>query len=376
MSPARTPVVTTGLRRWRSRRPGWARRVWARNPRLAMAARAAIAAPLAWVVALAIPGPTADYPYYAPLGAVVATTFTLAGSVRESLQAVASIALGATTAFAVGAVTNQTNPLGIAVVVALGVLLAGWRVLGDMGSWVPTAALFTLIIGGSDPTGYIGAYTGLTLLGALIGVVVNLTFPPLPLAPAQHALTRVRELLAAQLADLADGLERDTPPDAAEWARRRRDLAEPMGAMNDAVVAASEARRWNRRTPHYDIAITRQDRMSSALRRAALVVEDLTATVTEEERADLDTLALGPGLRPPAARAMRALADVLRQVEGRATGTPEVIRAEQAVDQLRLAVTRAGADPSGLLVAASLVVSLRRLLEAVTDPPGYREQTG
>ena len=54
-------------------------RTWARHPRYGLAAKAALAASLAWAVVQLVPGPASAYPYYAPLGAVIATSTTLAG---------------------------------------------------------------------------------------------------------------------------------------------------------------------------------------------------------------------------------------------------------------------------------------------------------
>src|SRR5690606_8575909 len=68
---------------------------WVRHPRWSLAVRGAIAAALAWFVGVLAPEPFSDYPYYAPLGAVVATPSTLARSVRESVQAVLAILVGA-----------------------------------------------------------------------------------------------------------------------------------------------------------------------------------------------------------------------------------------------------------------------------------------
>src|SRR5690625_37272 len=99
--PTRTTKVD---RNWRVRVPlprdasrlWWWREQWRRHPRMALAIRAAVAAAVAWVVVSVLPGELADdYPYYAPFGAVIATTFTLAGSVRESLQSVGAIAVNA-----------------------------------------------------------------------------------------------------------------------------------------------------------------------------------------------------------------------------------------------------------------------------------------
>jgi len=113
-----------------ARWPGAARRTWARHPQLALACRAAVAATLAWLVASVIPGPAAEYPYYAPLGAVIATSTTLRGSVLESLQTVAGIVVGAAIALGVSAVMPSTW-LTVSVVVLLGALVAGWRRLGS-----------------------------------------------------------------------------------------------------------------------------------------------------------------------------------------------------------------------------------------------------
>lgn len=160
------------------------RHLWLTQPRIALALRAALAAATAWAVAGLLPGLADQYPYYAPFGAVVATTFTLASSVKESVQAVAAIALGGATAWVVDLWIGVSSPLSVALVVAAGVGLAGLPWLGTMGGWVPTAAIFTLIIGHGE-TSFSGAYAGLTLLGACIGIVVNAVFPPLPLGPVR-----------------------------------------------------------------------------------------------------------------------------------------------------------------------------------------------
>ena len=227
--PTRQPRVliprgATQLARWRQK--------WHDHPRGALALRAALAAAIAWAVAGVLPGPAADFPYYAPFGAVVATTFTLAGSVKESVQAVAAIAVGGFIGWLVDLIPISSGPLAVAAVVVPAVAAAGWRRLGDMGGWVPTAALFTLIVGHGEAS-YVGAYAGLTLVGALIGIAINAAFPPLPLAPAQRAIGIVRTGLSSELSDLADLAETDDDdateagddgPDRAAWDRTHRAL--------------------------------------------------------------------------------------------------------------------------------------------------------
>src|SRR5699024_10698474 len=56
---------------------------------------------------------------------------------------------------------------------------------------------------------YVGAYAGLTLLGAAIGLAVNALFPPFPLAPARQAVARLRRAVADHLDTIASHF--DTP---------------------------------------------------------------------------------------------------------------------------------------------------------------------
>ncbi|WP_369135394.1 hypothetical protein [Modestobacter sp. I12A-02662] len=346
-------------------RAGPLQRAWARHPRLGLAVKAAVAAALAWTVAQAVPDPAGEYPYYAPLGAMLATTTTLAGSAREAAQTVAAIVAGAGIALAVDALAPP-NVVTIALVVGAGVLLAGWQRLGSARSWVPTAALFVLIIGGQDPVGYVLGYAGLTALGAVVGVAVTAAFPPLPLASSQAQLARLRDTLAAQLDDLADGLRQERPPTEEEWQERIHRIDPVLAQMRSAVQETAEARRGNRRARRYRQDVDRQYAQARALEHLALLIEDLTQVISETETAAAARVALGPGLRPPAATALAALAGALRSVEG-ATADPDVTR--RAYDALHslagaLRTTRAR-SADDLFVASSILVGIRRALAAV-----------
>lgn len=354
-----------GTRRHRSVRER-ARRVWARHPRIGMAAKAALAASLAWALVRVVPGPAADYPYYAPLGALIATSTTLTGSVREAAQAVTAIALGATVALVADALSGP-NLLTIALVVAAGVLVGGWSRLGSSRSWVPTSALFVLIIGNSNPTGYVLGYVGLTLLGALVGLLVTTAFPPLPLAPAQAQMQLLRTTLADQLDDLAGGLLQDGPPTAEEWQDRTRTIEPVLAQMRADVDQAREAQRGNRRARRYAEDTQQQVRQARTLERLTLLVEELTDVLTETERAEFERVALGPALRPTAARTLAALAGALRSVLAE-TADPATLRdAEDALegfrDQVRHTRTTTQDD---LFVAGSVIDAVRRGLMSLS----------
>lgn len=289
---------------------GWRATLNAR-PQLALAVKAAIAAALAWLFVLPLGGVADDYPYYAPLGAVVAVTSTFASSLRSALQAIAAIAAGATLAATAQAV-ELPQVAALAAVVGLGTLIGGWPKLGEMASWVPISALFVLIIGGDDPSYYVAAYLGLTAIGAAAGVAVNGAFPPLPLTTNSLTLRRLRAVLADQLDDLADGLRQPEPPGSDEWQGRRWTLAPHIAEMNRLAQQVAEARRANWRERRWRETADRQRQHALTLGRLGGLVEQLVAIVVERERADVAEEALGPILRPVTAGALEATAAVLR----------------------------------------------------------------
>lgn len=332
---------------------------------MALACRASVAATLAWLVASVIPGPAAEYPYYAPLGAVIATSATLRGSVLESLQTVAGIVVGAVIALGVSAVMPSTW-LTVSVVVLIGALVAGWKRLGSGSSWVPTAALFVLIVGGGDPVGYVLGYAGLTLLGAVIGMTVNAAVPPLPLAPSQVRLKRLRDALADQLDALADGLAQPEPPSAQEWAERGRSVQPLLEDMRRVVGQTTEARRGNRRVQRHQQAADDQYDQAKALERLTFAVQDMTQLLEDSERRENERTALGPELRPPTAEALAQLAGVLRSTAVATADADDARSAEAALDRLVDAVRRArSSTDDDLFAAASVIISLRRSLEVV-----------
>ncbi|MBM7496138.1 FUSC family protein [Oerskovia paurometabola] len=342
-------------------------RQWHLHPRWAMALRGAVAAAVAWVVGIVLPQPFSDYPYYAPLGAVVATTSTVARSVRESFQAVGAIVVGALVARGADLVLAP-SALSIALVVAVAILVAGWGLLGDMGSWAVTSALFVLIIGNADKVGYMGAYIGLVLVGSLVGIGINLLFPPLPLAASDVELDRLRSALADQLDHLADGLDSDVAPSPEEWDDRRLLLGPVVDRSQRSAEQAREAARINRRARRYAEATRAQGSQAAALGVTSSVVGDLTRLVTGWERQDLDDLAFGESLRPLVRDALRAYADAVRSTVG-ALAEPEALdRVRDTTERLRRAVrdVRSGSDED-YFVAGATVLAIRRGVAALGE---------
>jgi uncharacterized membrane protein YgaE (UPF0421/DUF939 family) len=314
------------------------RRVWVRHPRWSLAIKGALAATLAWFVGTLAPAPFSEYPYYAPLGAVLATTSTVVRSVRESVQTVAAVLLGAAIARAVD-LAPLPGSLEVGVVVGIALLCVGWRIFGDMGSWAVNSAIFVLILGDGEGMGYISSYAGLIVVGAAIGIVVNLLLPPLPLTPSEVALARLRDELAEQVEALATGLEDRGTLDPDAWEDRRHGLVPTIESTRAAVSQMREASRANRkvrRTGYRDWVVS-QTRRAGALGTAAEVVDEVVRLLVEWERDGREDVALGRQLRPTFATTLRAFAAALRVAETQdvANGSDGGAAAQEAADAVR-----------------------------------------
>ncbi len=340
---------------------GRLRRAWRLHPRLAIAVKAAAAAAVAWALVKPLGGFVDQYPYYAPLGAVVAVSTTVARSLRALVQAALAIALGAGVALGAKALALP-EVAALAVAVAAGTVAAGWRRLGTLGSWVPISALFVLIVGRRDPEHYVLAYLGLTTLGALIGLVVNAAFPSLPLTPTASALRSVRLELAEQLEEIADGLRHPDPPTAEEWTARRHALSPQVDSMRTLVAESAEARRGNWRARRWQQSADRQYAVATVLEDLSSLTRQIVALVTERERADTDEPALGTSLRPLAADAFAGTAQMLEVFDDAEAFDDASRRTTTALEALRSATSNAwhqsGEDR---YTAAAIVTGLERV---------------
>jgi uncharacterized membrane protein YgaE (UPF0421/DUF939 family) len=347
------------------------------SPTLQQALKAAIAATIAWLVVLPMWGVADEYPYYAPLGAVIAVSSTVAGSVRGSIQGVGAIMIGAALALAALPLV-PVEVLGLALVVGVGTWLSGWHRLGQMSGWVPISAMFILIIGRTDPMSYVVAYLGLTSLGAAIGVGVNTVYPPLPLSGSGHAVRQTTKTLVDQLHDLAGGLREPEPPSQDEWSGRQHAVQPVTADLRHTVSHMSEARRANWRARRWQDRLDKQYQRAVALEQLAFLVEDITTMLVDQENSGRDDVALGPKLRPPAADVLDAMAEALDTVDGHDADVQKLRAVDQAAQRLADAIREQrheGGDDR--FAAGSVVTAVRRAIaslvpeDAADDLPTY-----
>ncbi|WP_309106799.1 FUSC family protein [Arthrobacter sp.] len=335
--------------------------------RLQLAAKAALAAGLAFLIAPWMPGSAAEYPYYAPLGALVVMYENVAGSMRQGLQTLIGLGLGIGLAFMLVSL-GQPSPLTVAVVMGLGIMLAGLPRLGAGRDWIPTAALLVLLVGGHNPDDFSFGYLLQMGTGVAIGITVNLlVFPPLHFNAVAVSLTDFRRALAQQISDMAEAVEEKWPPEHEDWSRRSDELARSARSLRAAVEKADASRRANPRRKFHPRDVNLDYRNLRDLERITFHVQDMTEVLADVIW-DQDTLFVIPlPYSEPLSKGLSAVGALLLAVEEGDTKRLENLRdeADTAVRTLAQRLASDDTDPDAPSAAESLLLSLHRILRVL-----------
>jgi uncharacterized membrane protein YgaE (UPF0421/DUF939 family) len=340
--------------------------------RLQLAAKAALAAGLAFFIAPYMPGAAAEYPYYAPLGALVSMYHNVAGSVRQGLQTLVGLAMGIGLAFLLVNITDP-SPLTVAIFMGIGVLLAGLPRLGSGRDWIPTAALLVLLVGGSDPDDFSFGYLIQMGVGVAVGIAVNfLVFPPLHFHAAAASLDELRLALGTQLTDMAAALKEKWPPEHEDWSRRSDQLAAAARSVRHLVQEADASRRANPRRRLHPRDVDRDYRNLRELERVTFHIQDMTEVLSDVIWQDQVPYTVPIRDSGPLADAMAATGELLRGFHSEESESQhDLFAAAEAAVEACMAAT-AGTDPAerdadeGAVTASeSILLSLHRILRAV-----------
>ncbi|MCX7522913.1 FUSC family protein [Microbacterium sp. STN6] len=349
---------------------GWAGDI-ANRAQLLMAAKTAVAASIAWVLAPLVPFAADEYSYYAPLGVVISMYPTLIRSLRSGLQAVVGLACGIALGFG-GLAVDGPRWLTIALVLGVGTMLSGLRVLGIGRSWVPITALFVLLIGGGHGAEtYSMSYLVDMGFGVIVGVAVNLiVFPPLYLKKASDRLNDLRDLVATDLRGMADAVEAhrdDDPRDVLEH------LEKTAANVREEVRQATESRKVNPRGRSRGGLDDENYRRLRALQRTVFYVRDLAdvlATLRDDETGESMT----ENARHDLVRALRNVGDLVAAPNESVAARVRLADADAALEAAMHSFDdHSEGPPSAAAVKLTVTVCLRRIIEAsrpfVSEPP-------
>jgi uncharacterized membrane protein YgaE (UPF0421/DUF939 family) len=330
-----------------------------------LALKAALAAGAAWLLVQPFGGVADDYPYYAPLGAVVVMSTTVMTSVRTGLQAIAALGLGAALAVVVVQVPLP-EVIGIMVVVGIGTALSNWRRLGAMSVWVPFAALFVLILGGEDPSDFVLGYGGLTAVGAAVGVAVNLALPQQPLGRTLQALASLQEELSHQLRALAEDL-RSADDLGTDSAKVSGSVDPPAQRLEQLVSEVRDARRVNWRAGRSRQLVDRRVEQARALETIAHLVEEVGALLGRSSTQMLRGRTPVGDAIADALESTATMLDATALATGDEDATAPATEARRSVEHLREVTLRHGGDreaDDAVLVGSSATITLQRAIEA------------
>lgn len=205
----------------------------------------ALAAVLAWLASRLLPSPQS---FIAPYAAVFLMAETVYRSITNAVQQTVTLVLGLVLAYvAASVIPASLAALGVAVFV--GMLLGRWHRLGSSGAWVGVTALLMITYGTAESGRYLLERVGESLLGAAVGVAVNmLILPPVHLRHSREAgialAGEIRELLSSVAAELVDDWDRET---ARSWLWRARTVDHSVHRARDALGKGHESIRFNLR---------------------------------------------------------------------------------------------------------------------------------
>jgi hypothetical protein len=268
-------TVRQEWRRFRSRGP----REWLTLERntVRQVAKTALAATIAWELARVVLGST--LPALAALGAINTVQITVRQTVARGLQQVVGVVVG------VGAAIMLARFLGVHAwsvgLVILGALLLGRLLrLGPQANQIAISGLLVLSLG----TGYGAARIWDTLLGAAVGVVVNmLIIPPTYVEAAAVALCGVGEDIGLLLTEIGAALCRGDwdHRTARGWLDRARALNRDQRTAVAAVEQADESVQFNPRARPVAESVARLVEASLALEHAGTETGGIARTLLE-----------------------------------------------------------------------------------------------
>ncbi|HEY5878429.1 MAG TPA: aromatic acid exporter family protein [Nakamurella sp.] len=280
------------------------------RPAVGRAIRLSGAAVAAFAVALALfPG---TVPILAPLTALLVVEITLKDSLTSGLQRIISVTAGVLLAVLFSSVVGLTW-WSLGALVALSIMLGQLMRLGPHLIEVPISAMLVLAVGGAEAaaTDRISE----TLIGAAIGVLVNLVLPP---ATGSDSAASAVQRFAAELARLlrtasAELSEPITAAQATRWIDDARSLSRSVPEIDKALRQAEQGRRLNSR------ALVVPD-TSGSLRDELDALEHTTVTVRSMFRSILDGVRDRPTVDPSRGEDLRLvfaalLTDVAAGVE-------------------------------------------------------------
>lgn len=332
------------------------------------------AAVVAYAVALALfPG---TQPLTGPLTALLVVQATLFSTLTMGAQRVLSVVSGVLVAVLLSSLVGLTW-WSLGLVVAAALLVGHLLRLRDQLLEVPISAMLILGVGAASTAAT--TRVAETLVGAGVGVLFNLVFPPgLRTRSAgeavQHVADRTADLLASVAHELGEQPSRDQ---AYVWLQRVRDLSRSVDRADRAITEAAASRRLNPRAlaqrnnePILRAGLDALEHSIVALRSLIRSMAEGVRDAEGEEEDDYtpELLAAFAVLLADLAQGIRAYGALVRaDAEHPDPGTDTLAEALDALRETRAVLTElllidVGEDAHQWMLRGSLLASVDRVL--------------
>ncbi|GAB3034442.1 hypothetical protein GCM10027052_10250 [Parafrigoribacterium mesophilum] len=304
-----------------------------------------------------------------PIFAAIAALLVVQPSVNLSLAKGIERSLGVVIGVILASGATQLFGHAMWVVLAIIVvsLLLAWALQLTPGSSVqiPISAMLVVAMGAQTP-GYAASRVLETVIGAIIGLIVNVVVvPPVLLAPAHDSVTRLADGIATTLERLADGLHSRRKADVFETILvDARDLRRLKDAAGNDISKASDSLMLNPRSAKHRDVLEQDKDFLAALSILVTRVLGVARAIRDHYDAGLSD---DPVVRSVATELSRAGHDLrlLARERSDAAGTSRTpVTAE--LPALTAPLLIENPHPDHWILIGSLMEDLRRIREVIT----------
>ncbi|MDA4894123.1 aromatic acid exporter family protein [Streptomyces sp. MS2A] len=210
----------------------------ARRGPLLQVVKSAAATIAAWLLAgWVVPG---QLPVFAAIAALLVVQPSVNQSFAKAMERSFGVILGVVIAMALSLVLGRWSWIVLLAVVVAMIVAWAFKATPGTANQVAISAMLVLALGSSSPD-YAVARIVETLIGAAVGLVVNLlVVAPVLVAPARRDLALLGGEVAASLDRLAEALPQTTGPARLQELMLEARLLRPMKAAADVSLAAGE----------------------------------------------------------------------------------------------------------------------------------------
>ena len=325
--------------------------------------KTAAAAVIAWILCSFIaPG---QVPVFGAIAAIIVVQPSVNQSFSRAIERSIGVIVGVVVAYLAALVFGAPSWLVLAAIVIS--LLVGWALRFPQSSTVqiPISAMLVLSIGAQTP-GYAVERIIETVIGAIIGVVVNwLIVPPVALQPAHDAVNALGREVARTMGALATVLSEPTDGAYRTGMLVEARLLRPMQVKSQGLLdAAEESLRFNpRRTGHRDLLkadLERQAMLVIVVQRVLGMARALNDHYDDTLHEEPTAIGIADQLR----RAAHDLRLVLADENGgqAAADAAAAVADEPALTAPLKAIVP---DPAHWILIGSLLEDLRRVREEI-----------